>query len=53
MTSTNPPTALFTSQNMVTIGAAPRPAPPRPQHEVAIIGFDDVMLADLIEPGSP
>jgi LacI family transcriptional regulator len=46
-----PPTALFTSQNLVTIGAlrALRRAGLRGQ--IAHVGFDDVVLADVLEPG--
>ena len=51
MTSDNPPTALFTSQNMITIGAVRALHSLGRQHEVALIGFDDVMLADLLQPG--
>jgi LacI family transcriptional regulator len=44
------PTALFTSQNLITIGAV------RALHElglhgsIALVGFDDVTLADLVDP---
>ena len=45
------PTALFTSQNLVTIGAL-RALRERGLHRsIALIGFDDVPLGDLIEPG--
>ena len=47
----SPPTALFTSQNMITIGAIRALHALGRQHEIALIGFDDVMLADVISPG--
>lgn len=45
------PTALFTSQNVITIGALHALRELGLQHQVAIIGFNDVPLGDLIEPG--
>jgi LacI family transcriptional regulator len=46
-----PPTALFTGQNMVTVGAF-RALRGLGLHErVALIGFDDILLADFLEPG--
>jgi LacI family transcriptional regulator len=51
MTSTSPPTALFTSQNLVTIGAI-RALHQLGLHEhVAMVGFDDLVLADVVNPG--
>ena len=46
----SPPTALFTSQNMITIGAIRALHALGRQHEIAMIGFDDVLLADVIAP---
>ncbi|WP_197677014.1 LacI family DNA-binding transcriptional regulator [Friedmanniella luteola] len=46
-----PPTALFTAQNLVTIGALRALHGTGRQHEVALVGFDDLLLADLLEPG--
>ncbi len=43
--------ALFTSQNLVTIGAIRALRELRRQHEVALVGFDDFLLADLLDPG--
>lgn len=51
MTTSTPPTGLFTSQNMITIGAIRALHALGRQHEVAMIGFDDVLLADVINPG--
>jgi LacI family transcriptional regulator len=45
------PTALFASQNLVTIGALRVLRQLRLQHRVAVVGFDEVMLGDLLEPG--
>ncbi len=47
----SPPTALFTSQNLVTMGAV------RALHHlglhttIAHVGFDDVVMADALQPG--
>jgi LacI family transcriptional regulator len=46
-----PPTALFTSQNMITIGAIRALHRLGRQHDVALIGFDDLTLADTLSPG--
>jgi len=49
--NSQPPTALFTGQNMVTVGAF-RALRGLGLHEhVALIGFDDILLADFLEPG--
>jgi LacI family transcriptional regulator len=47
----DPPTALFTSQNLVTIGAIRALHRLGRQHDVALIGFDDLTLADTLNPG--
>jgi LacI family transcriptional regulator len=47
----NPPTALFTAQNLVTIGAIRALRRLRLQNRVALVGFDDFPLADLVDPG--
>jgi LacI family transcriptional regulator len=46
----NPPTALFTAQNLITIGALHALRELGLEHEMALVGFDDVELADLLEP---
>ncbi|MGI8456761.1 MAG: LacI family DNA-binding transcriptional regulator [Propionibacteriaceae bacterium] len=46
----DPPTALFTSQNVVTIGAVHALHDLGCQHAVALVGLDDLPLADLIDP---
>jgi LacI family transcriptional regulator len=46
----NPPTALFTSQNLLTIGGVRALRSAGLQRRIALIGFDDVALADVVEP---
>jgi LacI family transcriptional regulator len=46
-----PPTALFTGQNLITIGAFRALRRLDLHQRVALIGFDDFLLADLMEPG--
>jgi LacI family transcriptional regulator len=45
-----PPTALFTGQNLVTIGALHALRRRGLQHRLALVGFDDFLLADLLDP---
>ncbi len=45
------PTALFCAQNRVTIGAVRAVRRLGLQHQVAMVGFDDFPLADLLVPG--
>ncbi|WP_184362223.1 LacI family DNA-binding transcriptional regulator [Nocardiopsis metallicus] len=48
--SEHPPTALFTAQNLVTIGAI-HALQERGLHErIAVVGFDDFPMADLLVP---
>src|SRR4051794_16110817 len=47
----DPPTALFTGQNLITIGAIRALRELGLQHSVALVGFDDVTLGDLVDPG--
>jgi LacI family transcriptional regulator len=51
MRKADPPTALFTGQNFVTFGALRALRHLGLQHRVALVGFDDFALADLLEPG--
>lgn len=46
----DPPTALFTAQNLITIGAFRALRTALRHHDVALIGFDDFLLADLLDP---
>lgn len=50
LTGPHPPSALFTSQNLITIGAVRALRRLRRHHDVALVGFDDFPLADLLEP---
>jgi LacI family transcriptional regulator len=45
------PTALFAAQNLITIGAIRALRERGLQHEIALVGFDDVTLADQVQPG--
>jgi len=45
------PTALFTAQNLVTAGAVRALHDLALEHTVALVGFDDLELADLVQPG--
>ena len=49
--SPQPPTALFTSQNLITIDAVRAIHDLGLQQRVALVGFDDVVLADVVRPG--
>ncbi len=46
-----PPTALFTAQNFVTIGAVRAMHHLGLHRKVAMVGFDEVDLATVVEPG--
>ena len=45
------PTALVSGQNLITIGAVRALHRHGRQHEVGLVGFDDIPLADLLQPG--
>ena len=49
--SEHPPTAVFSSQNLITIGAVRGLRELGLHRTIALVGFDDVPLADLLEPG--
>ncbi len=50
MSEPDPPTALFASQNIVSVGAIRALHQLGLQHEVALVGFDDLLLADMLQP---
>jgi LacI family transcriptional regulator len=45
------PTALFTSQNLITIQAVQALHEAGLEHTVALVGFDDIALAGVVAPG--
>jgi len=45
-----PPTALITGQNLITIGAFRALRRQRLHKKIALVGFDDFLLADLLDP---
>jgi len=45
------PTAIFASQNLVTIGVIRALRERGLQREIALVGFDDIPLGDMLEPG--
>ena len=45
------PTALFTAQNYITLGAVKALHRLRLQNQIALVGFDDLAMADVITPG--
>ena len=51
LTISDAPTAIFSAQNLVTIGAVRALRRLELHRDVALIGFDDIILGDLLEPG--
>src|SRR4051794_1306309 len=47
----DPPTAVFASQNLISMGAVRALHARGRQHEVALVSFDDIPLADVVAPG--
>ena len=50
MARTDPPSALFSGQNLVTIGAVRALRRLGLHRSIAIVGFDDIPLAELLDP---
>jgi LacI family transcriptional regulator len=50
LTAPDPPSALFTAQNLITTGAVRALRARGLERSVALIGFDDLELADLLQP---
>jgi LacI family transcriptional regulator len=46
-----PPTAIFASQNLIAVGAIRALRSLGLQHTTALVGFDDLILGDLLDPG--
>ncbi|MGN6606089.1 MAG: LacI family DNA-binding transcriptional regulator [Jatrophihabitans sp.] len=51
LTGEHPPEALFTGQNLVTIGAVRALYELGRESTTALVGFDDFLLADVLRPG--
>lgn len=51
MASAGAPTAIFAAQNYVTMGACRALHHAGRQHDVALVGFDDFPMADVLDPG--
>lgn len=51
LSSENPPTAIFSSQNLVTFGVMRALKELGASRKVALVGFDDFTLADMMDPG--
>lgn len=51
LTAENPPTAIFSSQNLITFGVMRALKELGASRRVALVGFDDFTLADMMEPG--
>jgi LacI family transcriptional regulator len=47
----DPPGALFTGQNLITVGALRALHERGLENTVALVGFDDFLLADILRPG--
>jgi LacI family transcriptional regulator len=45
-----PPTAFFTGQNLLTIGGVHALRQARRERDIALVGFDDIPLADMLDP---
>jgi LacI family transcriptional regulator len=50
LTAGAPPTALFAGQNLLTAGVVQALQRLGLRHRVALVGFDDFLLADLLDP---
>ena len=51
LASDDPPTAIFSSQNLITFGVMRALKELGASKRVALVGFDDFTLADMMEPG--
>ncbi len=47
----DPPTAIFAAQNLVTVGVVRALRRLGRENTLAVVGFDDFLLADLLSPG--
>lgn len=51
LASPSPPTAIFTARNTATVGAVAALKARGLQHSIALIGFDEIGMAALLDPG--
>jgi LacI family transcriptional regulator len=51
LSGNDPPTALFTGQNLISIAAVRAVHARGMQDDIALVSFDDIPLADAIRPG--
>jgi LacI family transcriptional regulator len=51
LSGVDPPTALFSAQNLISIGTIQRLRQLDLHRRVALVGFDDLTLANAIDPG--
>jgi LacI family transcriptional regulator len=51
LAAANRPTAVFSGQNLVTVATLRALHDAGLQDEIALVGFDDVLLADVVKPG--
>jgi DNA-binding LacI/PurR family transcriptional regulator len=49
--SGNPPHAIFSGQNLCTIGVIRGLRSAQAQQRIALVGFDDLPMSDLLDPG--
>jgi LacI family transcriptional regulator, galactose operon repressor len=47
----DPPSAIFAAQNLIAIGTIRALRDCGLQHETALVAFDDITLADMVDPG--
>jgi LacI family transcriptional regulator len=47
----DPPDAIFASRNVISVGVVQALHKLGLQHRIALVGFDDIPLADLVDPG--
>jgi LacI family transcriptional regulator len=45
------PTAIFAAQNLITMGTVEALRDSGAQHRIALVGFDDFAMANLLDPG--
>lgn len=51
MAMSHPPTAIFAAQNFISMGVVRTLRELDLAHRIAVVGFDDIDFADILEPG--